>query len=1164
MKAQFVLITIVLISFGATNRVVAQELSDLKQNQRIGDFAVANLYSDADRKIVGAKFLHTLSNAPVFVIQIETAPQTFMWIDAPALSNRGLAHSLEHLLSRKGTKGRYLNLLRIMRLSQFGAASYEDYNLYCLTSGTGMAGFTEQFHAFLDALYTPDFTDIEAEREFYHLGIASDPTTTKRHLIEQGTVYNEEQTDQGSLNFYFELNKQQFGRSNPFAFNIGGSPDEMRDVTPAEIRQFHAKHYRLGPGTGFIFVFSPKENVTNFLTRISADFARLPRGADSPVSPQASNQPKYDFTPSTDKDIKIYPFPNVNDSDRGEVRFGWSPIRARSRVELRLLQLLLRAVADGERSLLYKSLIDTKSKTLNSEATSIESQVFLGNSPWFPAESIGLSGIPGNHITTGTIEQLRQHILATIKTVSLYSDDSQELLAFNRLVMSYAKAWERDQRVWMKSAPLFGSEYKTDWKEHLNYLETDSSFVRSLSDTSVWQNVESQIKAGKNLWRDVILRFHLLETPYATASTPSSHALTKLESERKQRLQEKLKQLEKVFGVTEEQQALEQYEQIELKKTAEIDSIDSKVARPRFTEHPPLTPDDDIRYEQLRLNTVPVIAVLFDRAPTIDVGISFDLRTIPQKYYKYLPILPRSFDSLGLKTQKGATPYSDLLAETQRVMSAFSIEYSSNAASRRADLAIRASTTSPQELQTALTLISEMLKFSNVDVSTVDRLRDLVNERLADDDGFRANDSGWLSKLSNAFRYQDDPLYVALNSHFTQAHWDGRLQWLIHQPVSRSEIQRLSSFAERFVASSERVPADQLPTRLSQLEVTGLEKELVRYWLHNISFFPENGRLLGLQQLTTEVKQDLTAGPTQSIKELMELQRLVVDRNALRVDITVDPALLADVRPMLTRFVGSIPQVSIRQQVSKRMDGPAPIMQRIEKRVGVSGDDFPWYVGLEDPHSVNGGVVFSADFLGYAELDHRSLITFLASKLASGTGPHTFFMKTIESGLAYSNSVGSDPRNRLLLYYADRVPDIGSLVQFVNSVAASIPDLNDATLIDYTLQKAFPFQRSMSSFADRGKNFARDIYDGNDSAKVRRFSEAILKLRNDPGLMLEVTRSGLPAIGPVLLKPEFRNVQRSQRSIFFLVGPERLLADAEKRLAIPRLLRMYPCDFWMN
>lgn len=150
------------------------------------------------------------------------------------------------------------------------------------------------------------------------------------------------------------------------------------------------------------------------------------------------------------------------------------------------------------------------------------------------------------------------------------------------------------------------------------------------------------------------------------------------------------------------------------------------------------------------------------------------------------------------------------------------------------------------------------------------------------------------------------------------------------------------------------------------------------------------------------------------------------------------------------------------------------------------------------------------------------------------------------------------------MYYADWVPGIGSLVQLVNSVAASIHDLNDASLIDYTIQRAFPFQRSLSSLADRGKNFARDIYNGNEPAKVRRFSEAILKLRDDPGLMSEVTRSGLPSIGPVLLKPEFRDVQRSQRSIFFLVGPERLLADAEKRLAIPMLLRLYPSDLWIN
>jgi len=335
--------------------------------------------------------------------------------------------------------------------------------------------------------------------------------------------------------------------------------------------------------------------------------------------------------PYTNKEIKLYPVPSSSDADRGEIRLGWAPARAESQVELRLRQLLLRALADGEQSLLYKSLIATKTKELDSEATSIEAEVFLENSPWWPAEFIALRGIPGNHISVDLIERFRRHILTKIGMVSAYQDNSRELLAFNQLVISYAKAWQRDQGVWIKSSPLFSSEYRTDWKEHLNYLEMDPSFVRSLSDKSVWESVERQIASGRNLWREVIHNSHLLETPYATASVPSPRLMTEMEQESQSRIQNELQQLEKNFGVSDEQEALARYEQSELKKTAEIDKIESQVERPQFIERPPLTPDDDIQYRQFHVNTVPVIAVLFDGTPTIDVGLSFDLRKVPSK-----------------------------------------------------------------------------------------------------------------------------------------------------------------------------------------------------------------------------------------------------------------------------------------------------------------------------------------------------------------------------------------------------------------------------------------------------------------------------------------------------------------------------------------------------
>src|SRR5437016_1523361 len=81
-------------------------LSNLKQNQQVSDFRVDHLYSDPEGKIVAAKFVHVATGAPVFLLQLETAPQLLTWVNSPTDSNKGLAHALEHLLILKGTKGR--------------------------------------------------------------------------------------------------------------------------------------------------------------------------------------------------------------------------------------------------------------------------------------------------------------------------------------------------------------------------------------------------------------------------------------------------------------------------------------------------------------------------------------------------------------------------------------------------------------------------------------------------------------------------------------------------------------------------------------------------------------------------------------------------------------------------------------------------------------------------------------------------------------------------------------------------------------------------------------------------------------------------------------------------------------------------------------------------
>src|SRR5215471_820414 len=98
MNLRIVLVSIFFMMVLGTGTLgLAQELSVLKRDQAIADFRVANLYSDSEGSIVGGKFWHTPTGAPIYLLQIETAPQTFMWVDAPADSNNGVPHSLEHL-----------------------------------------------------------------------------------------------------------------------------------------------------------------------------------------------------------------------------------------------------------------------------------------------------------------------------------------------------------------------------------------------------------------------------------------------------------------------------------------------------------------------------------------------------------------------------------------------------------------------------------------------------------------------------------------------------------------------------------------------------------------------------------------------------------------------------------------------------------------------------------------------------------------------------------------------------------------------------------------------------------------------------------------------------------------------------------------------------------
>lgn len=424
------------------------------------------------------------------------------------------------------------------------------------------------------------------------------------------------------------------------------------------------------------------------------------------------------------------------------------------------------------------------------------------------------------------------------------------------------------------------------------------------------------------------------------------------------------------YHTADEQDALSKFQQDELAKTKEMDRIEATVPRPAFTNHPPMTPDDAIRYKELRISGVPTTASIFDRPPTVDIGLSLDLSKIPQSYYKYLPILPRCLDSIGLKQGDHVTSYSELSTRIQKEVYAFSVGYDSNPTSKRMELTINASGANYQELRNVLSLIQDIMQFNYLDPANVDRLRDILARRLSADESYTRGDT-WTENPAYAFRYQDDALFLALYSHLTRSHWDARLRWLLHEQADPEEINGLSAFADGVLGSDSGLSKQALSQKLAAVNAKGLQGELIDYLRRNLDSFPGAELHHGLVQLTTEVQADLRKGPVKTIEELKALQKIIFDRGALHLNVTVDRSTLDRLQSDLKSFLNSISRQQKHDARDLADEAQYPIIAKLERRYGLASHDFPWYVQLANPNGITGNVTFYSDFYGYSHVESR-------------------------------------------------------------------------------------------------------------------------------------------------------------------------------------------------
>ena len=65
---------------------------------------------------MGARFIHEKTGFTLDLLQIESVPQVFFYVNTFPVSDRGEPHTQEHLLITKGNKGHQINTREGMSL----------------------------------------------------------------------------------------------------------------------------------------------------------------------------------------------------------------------------------------------------------------------------------------------------------------------------------------------------------------------------------------------------------------------------------------------------------------------------------------------------------------------------------------------------------------------------------------------------------------------------------------------------------------------------------------------------------------------------------------------------------------------------------------------------------------------------------------------------------------------------------------------------------------------------------------------------------------------------------------------------------------------------------------------------------------------------------------
>ncbi len=1188
-------IVVSLLMFATTVQAADTDLATVTKDQKVQGFRVESVYTNDGGKPIGARFIHSNTGFTLDLLQIESVPQAYTWVNSWPAGDQGEPHTQEHLLLGKGTTGRSFASLDTMWLSTSSAFTQQWRTSYFFNTSAGGTVFFDLFSAQLNAMLHPNYSDEEIRREVRNFGVSDNPDGSQR-LEEKGTVYNEMMSSTGNpyRQLYRAAGQLVYGRTHPLSFNSGGEPSGIRTMKPEDIRTFHRDHYYLA-NMGTIAAFPKSVAIDGILAKIGGALDRLEPKPSGRIGQGRDAAPEP--SPSAEGSIAVYEYPHKNDQQPSPVAVVWPASRNLDAAGQVLAELFFDNLAGDPTTNLYKLFIDSRTRKLDIGARSIFTDV---SSDEGGSIMIGFADVASANLTDAKLREIRAAVTGEIDRIAALPDDSPELKEFNDRIRSRVIERRRDLIRFVNSPPGFGARNtRSTWMDQLLLLERTPEFTKSVTLGPQLAAVTTLLGSGKNVWREQLAKWKITGvTPYVAAARPSPTLIQREEAERLQRIREEEERVVKSYGSPGTREALQRYRAEYDAASAKIEADAKGIHPPEFVKTPPMTLDDDLLFQATKLGTIRLVSSRFDNMTSATLGAAFPVYPVEHDQLRLLSLLPVLMSQVGVIENGKPVPFEVMSERLRNEILSLDAYFSTNPRTERVELTVRGSGIGTSELQRAIEWMKLVTLTPDWRPENLPRIRDVVDQATS---GLRntmqGSEESWVQNPATAYRMQTNSVFLAADSSLTRAHNALRLRWLLKE-VPQGDRESVTSFTTQLSRAATRTSRADLRTLLSALSDSSTvplpagspasHRATVSAFARlsptarkimvdsakdldlTLSEIPDSSLERDWKYLCEALRDDLLTSPAKVLADLEGLRKYVVGTGQSRLFFVSSGETRTAADPAIREFASKIGG-ELRAQVGTAR--PQFIANRMSEREGSTAapklsysGGVPVQVGLVAPNMKGGVIISSVPSVQFSDYkDREKQLDFLASRLHAGYGAHGIFLKTIGAGLAYSNGLRATISSGRSGYYAERTPELPQTLRFVVNELRTAP--RDPKLADYAIAQAFGELRSGASYESRAEGIAADLADGQSPDLVRRFRQSILELRNDPALGDKLFDRKDRVYG--LVVPGY-NVKGAEvpGAIYFAIGPDKQLDLLDHYLKTTdgpetTLHKLYPRDFWM-